>query len=147
MLIDGPTTQVPRQIISIKRLTLTKMVAELPRGARSKTVRKVMEKESVVAKFQESTAGKKIAKAAIRRNLTDFDRHNVMLNKMKVENLYNYIQWIFINTMFSAQRSSRPESSYKFKLDCCFHESINCTVFNDGLLRQDIITVYTDVLS
>lgn len=84
VLVDGPTTDVARQVISIKRLTLTKFLVDCPRGARSKTVRKVMETSGVVAKFQASGAGQKIAKAAIRRNLTDFDRHKVMLGKMKV---------------------------------------------------------------
>lgn len=84
-IIDGPTTGVKRQVISLKRLSLTKFVVEdLPRGARSPTVRKYVEKSGLIAKFQESAAGQKIAKAAIRRNLTDFDRHKVMILKKKV---------------------------------------------------------------
>jgi large subunit ribosomal protein L14e len=85
VIVDGPTTDVKRQVISIKRLSLTKFVVEgLPRGARTPTVRKYVEKSGLVAKFQESAAGQKIAKAAIRRNLTDFDRHKVMLLQKKV---------------------------------------------------------------
>lgn len=87
-MIDGPTTGVERQVISLKRLTLTKFVVEmLPRGARSKTVRKSVDASGVISKFQESVAGQKIAKAAIRNNLTDFERHKVMLHKKKVNTL------------------------------------------------------------
>lgn len=85
MLIDGPTTGVKRQVISLKRINLTKFVVEtLPRGARTAVVRKHLESSGVVAKFEASAAGQKVAKAAIRRNLNDFDLHKVMLLKKKV---------------------------------------------------------------
>lgn len=84
-LIDGPTTGVKRQVISLKRLTLTKFVVEtLPRGARTSVVAKHVEKSDLVTKFKESGFGQKIAKTAIRRTLTDFDRHKVMLLQKKV---------------------------------------------------------------
>lgn len=88
-IIDGPTTGVKRQVISLKRLTLTKYVVDaLPRGARTSTVRKCVEASGVIAKFQETAAGQKIAKTAIRRNLNDFERHKVMLLKKKVQLFY-----------------------------------------------------------
>lgn len=83
VLVDGPA--IKRQVISLKRLSLTKFVVEtLTRGARTPTVRKHVESSGVVAKFEESAAGQKISKAAIRRNLTDFERHKVMILKKKV---------------------------------------------------------------
>lgn len=83
-LIDCPSTGIDRQIISFKRLSLTKYTMALPRGARSKTVRKVFEESGVLKKWEESSAGQKMIKASIRQNLSDFDRHKVMLHKMKV---------------------------------------------------------------
>lgn len=74
-----------RQVISLKRLTLTKFVVEtLPRGARSPVVRKHVESSGVVGKFQATSAGQKIAKAITRRRLTDFERHKVMILQKKV---------------------------------------------------------------
>lgn len=82
MLIDGPTTNVKRQVISLRRVKLIDLLAPVQRGARSGSVRKVMDESDVVNKFQASTIGQKLAKLALRRNLTDFDRHKVMLAKM-----------------------------------------------------------------
>jgi large subunit ribosomal protein L14e len=63
-------------------VTLTKFVVEkLPRGARTPAVRKYVEASGLVAAFQATAAGQKISKMAIRRTLSDFGRHKVMLNK------------------------------------------------------------------
>ncbi len=84
VIIDGPTSNVPRQVISIRRIELTKMNVSLPRAARTGTVKKVMEKEEVAKKFAASEAGQKIAKKAARANLCDFGRHKLMVAQKKV---------------------------------------------------------------
>jgi len=85
VLVEGSKdSQVKRQVISLRRVTLTKFVVEnMPRGARSATAQKYLLASEVEAKFAASAAGQKLAKTAIRRNLTDFDRHKVMLAMTK----------------------------------------------------------------
>lgn len=62
----------------------------MPRGARTKTVTKAVESSGAVAKFQESAAGQKLAKAAIRLTLTDFDRFKVAVAKKTVSFIINF---------------------------------------------------------
>ena len=84
MIVEGPITNVKRQVLSLRRLNLTKFVIDLPRGARTKTVKKYFESSEVVKKWLETGVAKKIAKRAIRRSLSDFDRHKVMCAQKKV---------------------------------------------------------------
>lgn len=89
VIIDGPTTGIARQVISIKRINLTDiLIPDVPRGARTKTVRKALAASGAVDAFKASEAGQKIAKATIRANLTDFERHQVMKAK-KMVRFYN----------------------------------------------------------
>lgn len=43
MLVDGPSTGVARQVIPLKRLSLTDIKARVPRNARAKTLKKAWE--------------------------------------------------------------------------------------------------------
>ena len=76
-MIDSPCTQVKRQILSFKRLKLTKMVAKLPRGAREKTVKKVWQQEQISEKWAQTAAAKTAAAKTVRRSLSDFERYKV----------------------------------------------------------------------
>ncbi|KAF8508623.1 60S ribosomal protein L14 [Hysterangium stoloniferum] len=81
-IIDGPTTGVPRQSFPYRHLTLTPLsVKGLPRAARTGTVRKYVEKEDVVAKWNQSSWAKKLETVKGRRVLTDFERFNVQILK------------------------------------------------------------------
>ncbi|KAI1007010.1 hypothetical protein K3495_g1212 [Podosphaera aphanis] len=81
-LIDGPSdtaTAVPRQAISLSNLILTPIVLEnLPRGARTGTVKALWEKAGIETKWQESAWAKKRQQRERRQALTDFERFKVM---------------------------------------------------------------------
>ena len=82
-LIDGPASDakhsVPRQSIGLQKLVLTPFILkDLPRGARSGTVKKQWEKADIDAKWKESNWAKKTAQTQRRRALTDFERFKVM---------------------------------------------------------------------
>ncbi|KAG6853553.1 hypothetical protein C0991_003345 [Blastosporella zonata] len=81
-IIDGPTTSVPRQSYPFKHLSLTPLkLTGLPRAAGTGTVRKVVEKEAVVEKWEKSSWAQKRAAVEKRRSLNDFGRFSVMLAK------------------------------------------------------------------
>jgi large subunit ribosomal protein L14e len=81
-MIDGPTTNVPRQSYQFKHLTLTPLcLTKLPRAARSGVLKKQLEKEAVVEKWNKSGWATKRAATEQRKNLNDFARFKVMLAK------------------------------------------------------------------
>lgn len=81
-MIDGPTTDVPRQSYPFKHLTLTPhTVTALPRAAGSGVVKKYLEKEAIVEKWTNSVWATKRAAIEKRRALSDFGRFSVMLAK------------------------------------------------------------------
>ena len=59
VLIDGPTTQVSRQSIPLKRLSLTDFKAKIPRGARTGTIIKILKTDTSIEKFNNTSYGKK----------------------------------------------------------------------------------------
>ncbi|TFY66793.1 hypothetical protein EVG20_g4299 [Dentipellis fragilis] len=81
-VIDGPLTGVPRQSFPFRHLTLTPLtVKALPRGARSGIVKKYLEKEGTLQKWESSSWAKRRAAIEKRRSLNDFQRFEVMLLK------------------------------------------------------------------
>ncbi|KAI0769390.1 ribosomal protein L14-domain-containing protein [Trametes elegans] len=81
-IIDGPTTGVPRQAFPYRHLTLTPLVvSSLPRAAGTGVVRKYVEKEGIVEKWNKSSWAQKREAVAKRRSLNDFERFVVMLAK------------------------------------------------------------------
>ncbi|KAI0674914.1 60S ribosomal protein L14 [Trametes maxima] len=81
-IIDGPTTGVPRQSFPYRHLTLTPFVlASLPRAAGTGVIRKQLEKEGTVEKWNKSSWAQKREAVSKRRSLTDFERFTVMLAK------------------------------------------------------------------
>lgn len=81
VLIQGPS--VPRQPYLIRHTNLTRIVIDVPRGARTKTMMKCWTAAEVDSKFAATSAAKKLARAETRKNLTDFDRFKVMLAQKK----------------------------------------------------------------
>jgi len=81
-IIDGPLTSVPRQAFAYRHLTLTSLTLhKLPRGAGSGVIKKHLEKEDTVKKWENSGWAKKRAMIAKRRTLNDFERFNIMILK------------------------------------------------------------------
>ncbi|KDQ53703.1 hypothetical protein JAAARDRAFT_197160 [Jaapia argillacea MUCL 33604] len=81
-IIDGPTTGVPRQSFPYRHLTLTPILMKnLPRGAGTGVIRKQLEKEATIEKWNKSSWAQKRAAVEARRKLNDFERFSVMLLK------------------------------------------------------------------
>ncbi|KAH7910972.1 ribosomal protein L14-domain-containing protein [Hygrophoropsis aurantiaca] len=81
-IIDGPLTEVPRQSFPYRHLTLTPLsLTKLPRAAGTGVIRKHLEKEGTIAKWENSSWAKNRAAIEKRRSLNDFERFGVMLAK------------------------------------------------------------------
>lgn len=82
-LVDCPNTNVPRHALNFKWMALTDLKVKLPRGARSKYVRKAFEDEQVESKWSQTAWAKRIARFQRRAELTDFERFKVKVLKQK----------------------------------------------------------------
>ncbi|KAF8548891.1 hypothetical protein OG21DRAFT_1488996 [Imleria badia] len=81
-IVDGPTTSVPRQSYPYRHLSLTPLrLTKLPRAAGTGVIRKQLEKEGTVARWENSAWAKKRTAIQKRRSLNDFARFEVMLAK------------------------------------------------------------------
>ncbi|XP_029726571.2 large ribosomal subunit protein eL14, partial [Aedes albopictus] len=79
VLIDGPTTGVPRQQYPVNHLHLTKYRVKFPYTAKSKVVRKALEAYNLKEKFSSTRWQERAAAKAKRCNLSDFDRFKLRL--------------------------------------------------------------------
>ncbi|KAA0148868.1 hypothetical protein FNF29_06342 [Cafeteria roenbergensis] len=83
VMIDGPSDDasaaVRRQVINLRRVSLTDFALKLARGARAKTVKAAWAKEDVSAKWAASSWGQKLAAQAAKRAMSDKDRFVAML--------------------------------------------------------------------
>ncbi|KAK9415796.1 putative Integral membrane protein [Seiridium unicorne] len=82
-LVDGPAASaelaVPRQVVAASDVLLTDITIEnLPRAARTGTVRAAWEKSEVDAKWKNTSWAKKMEQSRKRKALTDFDRFKVL---------------------------------------------------------------------
>ena len=81
-IVDGPSTSVPRQSFPYRHMSLTPIrLTKLPRGAGSGAIRKQLEKEGTLSRWENSAWAKKRASVQKRRSLNDFARFEVMLAK------------------------------------------------------------------
>ncbi|EKX52819.1 large subunit ribosomal protein L14e, cytoplasmic [Guillardia theta CCMP2712] len=80
-LVDGPsaTNPVKRQLMPLKRLSITPIKCSIPAGARVKTLEKAYKDAEVEKKWAESSWAKTIARKAAKAKLSDFDRFKVMV--------------------------------------------------------------------
>jgi len=90
LLLDGPCSDVPRHVINIKHVHLTKFRINFPYTARTKTVKKAWEKSNVNESWENTAWAKKIKLKAKRASLTDFDRFSAMMLKKKRRKIINY---------------------------------------------------------
>jgi len=79
VLVDAE--DFPRMIMPLKRLSLTRMKIPLERGSRTGTLIKSAKKAGLAAKWADTPIAKKLAKRALRANLTDIQRFQVMINR------------------------------------------------------------------
>lgn len=82
-LVDGPASDaalaVPRQSVSFSKAILSDFVLpNLPRGARTPTVKKHWEAAEIDSKWKASNWAKKREQQTKRAALTDFDRFKVL---------------------------------------------------------------------
>ena len=80
---------VPRGQFFYRDLTLTPIVMKLPRGARSKKVRKELEAQKIIEKWEGSSWAKRRAALKARKELSDFGRFEVMILKKRRRDLVN----------------------------------------------------------
>ena len=84
VLIEGPETDVERQVIPVRRLTLTKFKVPILKNQRTGVVKKAIQKFKLQEKWSQTGAGKKLSNKTKRANLSDFDRFKVMLLKKRL---------------------------------------------------------------
>ena len=79
-LVDGPKdlTGVVRQMIPFKRLSLTDLVAKVPRNAPYKVLKAAWTDEDIMGKWEATSWAKKLAAKKARANMSDFDRFKLM---------------------------------------------------------------------
>ncbi|KAJ2035360.1 hypothetical protein GGI08_008793, partial [Coemansia sp. S2] len=89
-VVDGPTTDVKRQIIAYKNVVLTDIVVKgLPRTIGTKALAKFLEKEQVVEAWQKTAWAQKLEARKRRANMSDFDRFKLMRLKKQQRDIVN----------------------------------------------------------
>merc|ERR1712032_139416 len=85
VVVDGPeaVTGVRRQMIPVKRLSLTDFKADIPRGAREKTLKKALVDGEIMEKWSGTNWAKKLKAKASRTSMTDFERFKLMVARRK----------------------------------------------------------------
>ncbi|TPX51579.1 hypothetical protein SeMB42_g00135 [Synchytrium endobioticum] len=82
VLIDGPTTDVERQVLSFKRMTLTPIkVDNVPRATGTVYLKSLLTNQDIWGKWQKTAWAKKMLRRKVRSTLTDFDRFRIMVAK------------------------------------------------------------------
>ena len=83
VLVDAP--DITRCVISLRRLAVTSLVVDLngEKSPSKETLTAAVKAADVEGKWAASAWGKKIAKQAARKNLTDFERYKVMVARVK----------------------------------------------------------------
>jgi len=82
-LIDGPQFGVGRQAINFNRLSLTDFKVKIAHTARTGAVRKAIEKDDLVAKWDKSSWARKLASRKRRAELSDFERFQAKVAKQQ----------------------------------------------------------------
>merc|ERR1719473_702810 len=70
-------------MMPIRRLSLTDFKCTIPRGAREKTLKLALDKDSVMNKWQETAWAKKLNAKKVRSEMNDFDRFKLMVARKK----------------------------------------------------------------
>ena len=83
-LVDGPCTNVARQALAFKHMSLTDLVIKVPRAARSGVVKKAFTDGEVTEKWEKTSWAKRLAARKKKASMTDFDRFKLKLAKQRV---------------------------------------------------------------
>merc|ERR1712119_114217 len=89
LLVDGPCSDVPRCVVNLKQVQLTKFKIKIPFGYRTGGIKKVWEKEGVTAQWAETKWAKRIEAKSRKAALSDFDRFKLMKLKQKRAKIIN----------------------------------------------------------
>lgn len=86
LLVDGPTkiTGIKRHVINTKWVALTDYTVPSARNARQASLTKAWETAGVLAKWNASAWGKKVAARAAKVTQTDFQRFQVKVAKQAI---------------------------------------------------------------
>ena len=84
VLIENPLQGVVRQIIPVKRLSLTRFKVPIVRAPRTGSLRAALEKFDLNGKWAATSTAKKIALRAQRARLTDFERFKAVVHKRRL---------------------------------------------------------------
>ena len=79
VLVDGPKLGVTRQLINLRKLSLTSLVIKIQKGARTGSVQDAIVKEKLIENWAKTTNAQKLKKQVIRSKLNDFERFQVMV--------------------------------------------------------------------
>lgn len=82
MLVDGPGQQ--RRQYNLKRLALTDLKIDIARSAKKTAVLKAWQDAGVTEKFAASNWGRKLAAREKKKNLNDYERHQILMRRIKV---------------------------------------------------------------
>ena len=81
LLVDGPTSGVPRCVLRLNQVSLTDLKIDIPRGCKSKKVRSELTKEDINAKFLTTSLSKKAEGKKSKALLGDFGRFKSRVSK------------------------------------------------------------------
>lgn len=84
LLVDGPTSGVPRCVVRLNQLALTDLKINIPRGCKSKKVRIELTKEDINTKFLATSLSKKAEAKKTKAGLGDFERFKLRVSKTAV---------------------------------------------------------------
>ncbi|KAH0488079.1 MAG: uncharacterized protein KVP18_000930 [Porospora cf. gigantea A] len=74
VILDGPTTGVPRTVVPLRRVTLLDFKIDIPRGVTTKVLKAKLEKSDIVDQFNATKPGRELAARLFRDDLNDFER-------------------------------------------------------------------------
>jgi len=84
LLVDGPSSGVPRSIKNYKEIQLTKFKVNIRVGQRTGGIKKAFDEAGINNKWSETTWAKKNQAKKIRATLNDFQRYKVQrLKKLR----------------------------------------------------------------
>eukprot|EP00448_Togula_jolla_P018721 CAMPEP_0170590812 /NCGR_PEP_ID=MMETSP0224-20130122/12068_1 /TAXON_ID=285029 /ORGANISM="Togula jolla, Strain CCCM 725" /LENGTH=134 /DNA_ID=CAMNT_0010914631 /DNA_START=67 /DNA_END=471 /DNA_ORIENTATION=+ len=85
VIVDGPEslTGVRRHMMPVKRLLLTDFKAKISRGAREKVLKKALEQDDIMKKWENTAWAKKRKAQATKAAMNDFERFKLFLAKQK----------------------------------------------------------------
>jgi len=84
VLVEGPTSNIPRQIMSVLRLALTPISIRIPRNSRAGTLARIYAARKVDARWARTAWAKNLATRETRENMTDLDRFKLRVARKAV---------------------------------------------------------------